>query len=100
MSVEQLDSDQTIPLTPVSSFGPPNMAGVEMPVPTGQPVVIHWVSTQGATNIIVNINNPLINGTNQVASGHPLTISGCASNWRGRLAAIWGQPKQSVGQSH
>ena len=42
-----------------------------MPVPTGQPVVISQVPTQAATNISANITNPLINGTNQGASGHP-----------------------------
>ena len=71
MSVEQLDSDQMILLTPVNSFGPPDMASVEMPVPTGQLVVTSQVPIQAATNISVNITNPLINGTNQGASGHP-----------------------------
>ena len=60
-----------IPLTPASSFGPLDMAGVEMPVPTGQPVVISQVPTQAATNISANATSPSINGTNQGASGHP-----------------------------
>ena len=71
MSVEWMDSVQMILLTPVSSFGPPDMAGIEMPVPAGQPVVTSQVPTQVTTNISVNVTNPLINGTNQGASGHP-----------------------------
>ena len=39
MSVEWMDSEQTILLTPVSSFGPPDTASVKMPVPTGQLVI-------------------------------------------------------------
>ena len=52
----------------MSSFGPPDMAGIE--IPTGQPVVISQVPTHAATNISVNVTNPVINGTNQDASGH------------------------------
>ena len=69
MLVEQADSDQMTLLTPMSSFGPPDMAGVVMPVPIGQPVITSQVPTQTATNISVNVTNPLDNGTNQGACG-------------------------------
>ena len=71
MSVEQLDSDQMIPLTPISSFGHLDMAGIEIPVPTGKLVVTSQVPTQAATNISANVTNPLINGTNQGTGGCP-----------------------------
>ena len=71
MSVEWSDSDQMILLTPASSFGPPDMAGIEISVPTGQPVVTSQVPNQVATNISANATNPSIIGTNQVASGPP-----------------------------
>ena len=29
-----------------------------------------------------------------------LAMSGCSSDWRGRLTATWGQLEQSVGQLH
>ena len=70
MSVEQSDSDQMIPLTPMSSFGPPDMAGVVTPVPREQPVVISQVPTKTATTISVNVTNPLVDGTNQGVCGH------------------------------
>ena len=62
------------------------MTSIDMSVPTGQLVVTSQVPTQAATNISVNVTNPLINaatnisvnvtnplinGTNQSASGHP-----------------------------
>ena len=71
MSVEQSDSDQTVLLTPMCSFGPLDMAGIEMPMPAGQLLVTSQVPTKAATNISANITNPLINGTNQGAGGHP-----------------------------
>ena len=71
MLIQWLDSDQTIPLTPMSSFGPPDMASVVMSMPTGQPVIISQVPTQTATNINVNITDLLVDGTNQGASGCP-----------------------------
>ena len=64
MSVEKLDSDKMFLLTPTSSFGPLDMAFVEMPVLTGQPVVTSQVPNQVATNISANITNLLVNGTN------------------------------------
>ena len=45
MSADWTDSDQMILLTPESSLGPLGMAGIEMPVPTGQPVVTSQVPT-------------------------------------------------------
>ena len=71
MSVKHIDSDQTILLTLVSSCRPLDMAGIEMPVPAGQPGVTSQVPTQAATNINANITNPLINGTNQGGCGCP-----------------------------
>ena len=47
------------------------MAGIEMPVSTGQLVVTSQVTTQVATNISANATNPLIIGTNQGAVGCP-----------------------------
>ena len=71
MSIEQSDSDQVVLLTPVSSVGPQDMAGTETYVPTGQLVVTSQVPIQVATDISANVTNPLINGTNQGANGHP-----------------------------
>ena len=69
MSVEHLDTDQMILLTPASSFGLPDMASIETPVPAGQPVVTIQVPIQASTNISVNVTYPLIDGTNQGARG-------------------------------
>ena len=66
-----MDSNQMILLTTVSSLGPLDMAGIEIPVSVGQPAVTSMVPTQAATNISANITNPLIHGTNQGAGGHP-----------------------------
>ena len=71
MPIEHSDSSQMIPLTPMSSFGPPGMGGFEMPVSAGQPVVTRQVPTQTATKLSVNVINPLINSTNQGAGCHP-----------------------------
>ena len=71
MLVEQSDTEQTIPLTPMSCSGPLDTADVVIPVPTGQPVITNQVPTQTATNISANITNPLVNSTNQDACGHP-----------------------------
>ena len=65
MSLDHLDSDQIILLTPVSS------AGIETPVATGQLVVTTQVPTQAPTYINANVTNPFINGTNQDAGGCP-----------------------------
>ena len=40
-------------------------------MPAGPLAVTNQVPTQVITSIGVNVNNPLINGTNQGASGHP-----------------------------
>ena len=71
MSVELSDSEQMMLLTPMGSFGPPDMAGVETHVPTRQPVVTSQVPIQVSTYISVNVTNPLVNGTNQGACGCP-----------------------------
>ena len=71
MFVQGSDSDQTIPLTPVSSFRPLDMVGEVMPVPTAQPVVTNQVTTQTVTNISADVTNPLVNSTNQDACDHP-----------------------------
>ena len=76
------------------------MASIEMPMPTSQPLVTSQVPHQAATNNSVNVTNPLINGTNQGAGGHPTGYEQVCPDWRGRLAATLGQPEQSVGQLH
>ena len=60
-----------IPLNPVTSFGPLDMASVETTVPAGQLVVTSHIPTQAVTIIGANVTNPLINGTNLGASGQP-----------------------------
>ena len=69
MSVEQSDSDHTLPLTPASSFGPPDMIAIDMAVSTGQQMVTSQVHTQVMNNTSVNATNPLpmITSTNQGA---------------------------------
>ena len=74
MSVEQSDSDQMI-LLPLWVLLDLDVASVDTPVPAGQPVVTSQVPTQAVTSISANITNPLINGTNQGASGCPLAMS-------------------------
>ena len=53
MSIKQSDSDQNLPLTLVSSFGPPDTVAINMVMIAGQPVVTNQVVT-----------NPNIDATN------------------------------------
>ena len=71
MSVDWLDSNHTVMLTSMSSFRPPEMARIEMPVSTAQQVVTSQGPTKMATNISANATNPLSNSTNCGAGGHP-----------------------------
>ena len=73
MSVEQLDSDHTLPLTPASSFGSLDMVAIDITVSTGQMVMTSQVPTQVMTNLSVNATNPFVmnTSTNQGASGCP-----------------------------
>ena len=91
MSVEQMDSDQMILLFPASSFGPLDMASIETPIPTEQSVVTIQVPTQVTTNISVNVTNPLINGTNLGASGHPTCHEFVWFQLEGQTSWKWGQ---------
>ena len=73
MSVEESDSDHTLPLTPAISFGPPDTVAIDMTVYTGQPVVTSQVPTQVMTNPSISATNPFVTNTttNQGASGCP-----------------------------
>ena len=73
MTIEWTDSDQTLPLTPVSSFGPPDMVTIDMDISAGQ-VVTNQVPTPVTTNPNVNTtNHSIVNtSTNQDAGGHPI----------------------------
>ena len=74
MLIIQSDSDQTLPLTPVSSFGPLDTVGIDMAMSTGQPAVTNWVFNQAMTNPnITTTNHSMANtSTNQGASGCPI----------------------------
>ena len=45
MSIEQTDFDHMLPLTPVSSFRPPDTVAINRAASTGQPVVTNLVMT-------------------------------------------------------
>ena len=66
-------TDHTLPLTPASSFRPPDKVAIDMAVSTGQPVVTSQVPTQVMTNPSVSATNPFVmnTSTTQGASGHP-----------------------------
>ena len=72
MLVRQSDSDQTLPLTPASSFGHPDMVALDMAVSIGQTLVTSQVSTQMKVNISTIVPNPLttFTSTNQGTGGH------------------------------
>ena len=74
MLIEQSDSDQTLPLTSVSSFGPLNMVTIDTAISAGQPVVTNQVPNQVITNLNVNDTNHSIVNTsnNQGANDHPI----------------------------
>ena len=73
MSIEQSDSDHTLPLTPTSCFGPPDLVTIDMALSTGHPVVTSQVPTQVMTHTSVAATNPFVMATNihQVNGGHP-----------------------------
>ena len=76
MSIEQSDSDHTVPLTPVSSFRPLDTVTIDTAMSTGHPVVKSQVPTQVTTNTSINATKPFITitSTNQGASGHPIHL--------------------------
>ena len=90
MSIEQSDSNHTLPLTPTSSFRPPDMVVVKMTVSTVQPVVTSQVPTQVMTNISKNATNPfpMINSTTPSVGGHPTFHEQCGFDWRDNLVAV------------
>ena len=67
-----MDSEQMILLIPMTSFGPLDMASIEMPRFTGQLIVISQAPTKVTTNITVHVTNILANVTNQSVSGCPI----------------------------
>ena len=71
--VNQTDLKNTLSLTPASSFGPPDMATIDMTVSTEQPAVTSQVPTQVMTNPSVNATNPFVMNASTVqgASGCP-----------------------------
>ena len=72
MSIEHTDSDQTLPLTPVSSFRPPDMVTINMATSAGQPVVTNQIPNPVMTSPNVNAtNHSIVNtSTNWGASGY------------------------------
>ena len=74
MSIEWSDSDQTLALTPVSSFGPLGTVTIDMAVFAGWPVVNCQVLIQVMTDPNVNATNHSAanTSTNQGAIGHPI----------------------------
>ena len=58
MSIEQSDSDHTLPLPPASSYRPLGMITIDTVVSTGQLVVTSQVPTQVMTNSSANATNP------------------------------------------
>ena len=72
--IEWSDSEQTPPLTPISSFGPLDTVTINTATSAGQPVVTNQVPNQVVTNPNVNATNHSIanSSTNQGASGHPI----------------------------
>ena len=73
MSINQLDSDHTLPLSPASSSGAPDTVAIDITVSTGQPVVTSQVPTQVMTNPSISATNPFVTNanTNHGTSGHP-----------------------------
>ena len=74
MSIVQSDSDQTLPLTLVGSFWPPDIFTIDMATSAGQPAVTNQVSNQATTNPnVTNTNQSVVNtSTNQGANSHPI----------------------------
>ena len=71
MSIRQLDSNQTLPLTPASSFSPLDMVTLNIGVYTGQMVVTTQVPIQMMANTSTVAANPLttFTSTNQGTGG-------------------------------
>ena len=74
MLIIQLDFDQTLPLTPVSSFRPLDTVTIDTTTSAGQPAVTNQVHNQAITNLNVTTTNQSMvkTSTNQDASGCPI----------------------------
>ena len=77
MSIKWSDSDQTLPLTPISSFETLDMVAIYVAMSVGQPVVTNQVPNQVMTNPSVNATNHSIVKTsiNQGSSDHLVCVS-------------------------
>ena len=69
MSIEHTDSDQTLPLTLVSSFGPLDTVTINMATSAGQPVVTNQTPNPVTIRINVTGHSIVKTSTNQGASG-------------------------------
>ena len=74
MSVRWKESDQTLPLPPVSSQRQPDTISIDMDMSTVQQIMANHVTNQVVTNTKLNFTNPPIadTSTNPGASGHPI----------------------------
>ena len=74
MLIEQMDSDQTLPLSPASSFGPSNTVAIVMTTYAGLPGVTNHVPMQVVTNPNRNATNHSVanTSTNHGVSGCPI----------------------------
>ena len=91
MSIDQSDSDHTLPLTPASSFGPLDTVAIDTAVPTGQLVVTSQVPTQATTYTSANATNPfttIILVLTRMLVATPLAMSRCGFDWRVKLVAF------------
>ena len=96
MSIEQSNSDLTLPLTPISSFGALALVILNMAMSVGHPVVTSQVPTQVTTNTSIAATNPLLTTTNiNQGTGSHSTHHDCKVN----LAAVLAQPRWRVGPS-
>ena len=76
MSTEHTDPNQTLPLTLVSSFGPPDMVIINTTMSAGEPVMTNQVPNPVMTIPHVNTTNPstVNTSTTQGVSGHPIHL--------------------------
>ena len=78
MSVKHTDSDQTLPLTSISSFGPPDMVTINTAISAGQPVVTNQVPNLLITNPNTNATNHSIVSTSINLDARLEGYSGCS----------------------
>ena len=88
--IKWTDSNQTLPLTPISSFGLPVTVTISMGISAGQPVMPSQVPNQVMTNPSLNATNlsETILVLSRVPVAFPLIMSGCDSDWRVDLATV------------